>query len=145
MFAADGNWSNNTSPELWNKNNTLMTVNNGSFLKTIFDPSPSNYAVPKSAAFTGFDHPSGNVAGSWQYGFYFYTLGWQTGPTHFIPAIGDRYFGGNIQEHNEYINYWTAGPVNNSQAYDLNVRHNFINSALVLNKAYAFCIWACKL
>lgn len=92
------NWSTSTNIEYWNKGNSVMTVNNNKIYKTIYSPSPTNYAEPKSAAFTGFTTTGGNTTTSSQFnitgpfnsGWNFYSEPNFSGLTVFFQALGYR-------------------------------------------------------
>ena len=89
------NNSYNSSYELWNKGNTVTTVNNNTIHKTIYSPSPTGYLEPKTAAFTGFSisggngaWPSGNIMGGYKQGYTFYCQPNAIGGTVFFNAFG---------------------------------------------------------
>ena len=85
------------STELWNKGNMTLNYNNDNVDKTIYDPAPYLFCIPKSAAFTGFSSGTergrtapGNITGTFNKGYTFYTRFWQNGATFFLPALGYR-------------------------------------------------------
>ena len=97
MYGAESGWCN-TNLELWNKGNTVYTNNNNTVYKTIYDPSPSDYSIPKTAAFTGFTttgynsttYSEFNVVGAYNGGWNFYCLPNFNGPMIFFKALGCR-------------------------------------------------------
>ena len=97
MYGADWGWCS-SNVELWNKGNTVYTANNNTVYKTIYDPSPSDYNIPKTAAFTGFTttgynsdtYAQFNVAGSYNKGWNFYSQPNFMGATIFFKALGCR-------------------------------------------------------
>ena len=142
-----GNFEIFTQPsnEMWNKGNTLTTLNNNVVNKTIYDPCPSNYKIPRSAAFTycnssgGDQNENFNVSGSFNKGWYFYTNGWQTGTTYFLPALGNRENGltgvggaGNYfvsaRENNDRVRqlYFVSGRVAVTDVYGSSVARNVL-------------------
>ena len=97
MYGSEGGWCSN-NPELWNKGNTVYTCNNNTVYKTVYDPSPSYYSVPKTAAYTGFtttgynsdNYSEFNVFGSYNSGWNFYSQPNASGPCVFLKALGCR-------------------------------------------------------
>ena len=134
MYIAEGNWCAQNNTELWNKGNTLYTMNNNTVYKTIYDPLPFNYKLPRPAAFSGFSNRS-----SYNNGNYFYTgIG---GNTIFFPSIGDRTWrSGDIQEYNEVGDYPTAGPANEGNSIFLFSPNGTPNYYQVDKKAFGFTI-----
>ena len=116
LYPYKGNGSNgygNGSLELWNKGNTATSLNNNTVCKTIYDPSPSGFVLPKPAAFTGF---SGSNVSGWSAGWNFYCQLNKTGGTIFFPAFGYRVSGGGAIHLGESGGYWSAG-ASTSSAY----------------------------
>ena len=102
--------------------------------KTIYDPNPVGFVMPKPAAFTGFGLGGGNsvspnIYGTFNNGYYFYTAGWQTGSTVFFNSLGERYTSG-LSRSKTLILYPTSGPANSVSAYAL-----WINGGSV----YCYC------
>ena len=97
MYGSEGGWCS-TNLELWNKGNAVYTCNNNTVNKTIYDPSPSDYYVPKTAAYTGFtttgynsdNYSEFNVAGSYNKGWNFYSQPNFNGSNIFFKALGCR-------------------------------------------------------
>jgi hypothetical protein len=135
MYVANGNWCGQNNTELWNKGNTLYTMNNNSVYKTIYDPLPFNYKLPCPAAFSGFSSGSSG----YNKGNYFYTgVG---GNTIFIPSIGDRkYADGSIQEYDLVGDYLTSGPANSNHSIFLYSTQGTTRVNEVNCKAFAFPI-----
>ena len=102
---------------MWNKGNTLTTLNNNVVYKTIYDPCPSNYSIPRSAAFSYCNSGGGdqtgnfNVSGSFNKGWYFFTDGWYTGGTYYLPALGNRTPG--LTDFGSSGNYFVSARYNN--------------------------------
>ena len=85
--------------DYWNKNFTsVASVDNTITIKTIYDPSVSGFALPRTAAFTNFTLSGNgtansgefNVSGSFTKGWNFYTNGWRTDNIVFFHALGIR-------------------------------------------------------
>ena len=134
MFISDGNWCSVNYLELWNKGNTVYTLNNNTIHKTIYDPLPYNYNMARSAAFSNF-----TTRVSFNKGNYFYTgIG---SNTIFIPSVGDRTWRtGNVQEYNDTGDYLTAGPANEGCSIFLYSPSGNPNYYQVDYKAFAFTI-----
>lgn len=122
-FLVEGSWSSNNSLEFWNKGNTSTGYDNAIVHKTIYDPSPSGYKLPQTAAFSGFS--GSNISGAFNKGWSFYCLPNATGPTIFFPALGFRDVshervngsnGGVVSFFGYYGIYYTAGPHPTSSA-----------------------------
>ncbi len=98
MFGSESGWCSDAHVELWNKGNSIMSINNNYVYKTIYDPSPSYFSLPKSAAFTAFtttgynssSQNEFNVSGSFNNGWNFYCNPKFTGETIFFPTLGCR-------------------------------------------------------
>ena len=106
---------------LWNANNSLTTVNNNRIVKTIYDPSPRGYAMPPSAAFTGF-----SKSGTFDKGWHSRTGYPAPNDKIYFPASGVRDDGfitldipGTVKGVGGFGYYWTAGPSNTDKGYNL--------------------------
>ena len=115
------NWNSTFSPELWNKGNTLYTLNNNPIYKTIYDPTTQQYAIPKPTSYTNFTLNGVNKAEinttiAFKNGYFLYTMGWHTGKTIFFPAFGGRYQSG-ISNFNQVLLWPTSGPANSSSSH----------------------------
>ena len=152
---ADG-WSSNYKYDFWNYGNTDVSNNNNPVKKTIYSPSPTDYAEPKTAAFTGFTLSGGsatsgfNVSGSFSKGWYFYCQPNFTGTTIFFYGIGfrDVYSGrvnlsttGSVAKVNTYGGYWTAGPGSNATlAHNLDFDSGGIDPQYEFFRAYGMSV-----
>ena len=81
-YSSNNDWSSSHNYDYWNINFTSAAdANNTATIKTIYDPSPTSFTLPKTAAFTGFSTTGGNtsnssqfnVSGSFNKGWYFLT------------------------------------------------------------------------
>lgn len=98
--------------ELYNKGNTRTDINSNNINKTIYDPSPIHYRLPKSAAYTGFTNS--NISGGFNNGLNYYTSLNRPSPTIFLHALGYRSRSDNsLANVNRDILHNTAGPYNN--------------------------------
>lgn len=110
-FVLSASWSADNKYDFWNKNYTDATVNNYEVKKTIYSPSPTGYAEPRTAAFTGFTTSGGNstsnfnVSGGFNKGWSFYCQPKFIGTTIFFPALGYRDIG------NGRVDASTAGTI----------------------------------
>ena len=145
-------WTTEHSIEFWDKGNTVLTVNNNPIHKTIYDPCPSLYTIPASAAFTGFSKngivnggPSDlNISGTFNKGAYFYT-GVGTN-TIFIPVLGWREIQSStsavpakVDAYGEANNTWINGCFQNTKGI---WGHYFGYSSDWINTAtYDYCAW----
>jgi len=84
-----------SSFELWNKGNNVTTINNNPVIKTIYDPCPTNYTLPRTAAFTGF---TTTLAASYN----FKLFGW---------------YQGGVVDFNGSGWYWLSGPSSSGYSY----------------------------
>ena len=105
--------SSRSSLELWNKGNSITTVNNNTVNKTIYSTAPSNYVEPNSAAYTGFTNS--NISSTYNYGIYYFANPNATGNTIYFYTSGYR-DGTTLSHWHDYGHWWTAGPVNSNQA-----------------------------
>lgn len=125
-FMYDSDWNNSHSFQLWNKafsTDSDPGITNVATQKTIYDPSISGFALPTTAAFTGFTSTGGNttnggqfnVSGSFNKGWNFYSDGWKSGGTIFFEVLGfrDNYSGrgatGVVAFSQAEGLYWTSG------------------------------------
>lgn len=127
--------------DLWNKGNSVTTLNNNVVNKTIYSSSPVNYSEPKAAAFTGFT--SSNVSGSFNAGYNFYCNPNQTGSTIFFSALGYLVYNSNaIIRVNTQGNYWTANPYSASSGRDFQFNSGSISEQITDIYSYGFPIRA---
>jgi hypothetical protein len=134
MFNTSSGYGSN-SLELWNKNNTAKDVNNNTVHKTIYDPSPTGYVLPKPAAFTGFS--TSNTSG-WSTGWNFYGQLNKTGSTVFFPAFGWRYTT-TFSVVSVIGDYWSAAP--STSARGLNFDSNNVNPLFEWSRDYGFSVY----
>ena len=131
-------WCLSHSYEFWSKGNTVATITNQKIVKTIFDPSISGYILPSSAAFTGFtkygtntfQSSEYNVSGAFLNGWSFYTMGWKSGLTFHLYALGWRNTynsDGSITSYEYGGTYWTAIMASNTMTYQLHIEPVRIN------------------
>lgn len=110
LYVNDGDWYWGHNDKLWggtpfneadiNYNN--IVANNGAVHKSIFDPCPSGWMMPKSDAWMGFTSTGLNTSDYNQHNFTnptdaqtlhgmsFYMDGWRSGKTSFFPYCGWR-------------------------------------------------------
>ena len=93
--------------------------------KTVYDPCPVGACVPPIGAWSAFNKD--NVAGSYNYGYYFYAKPHMSGDVTFYPAMGSLSTSNatstkiyaNVQNFGVSISYWSSCPNNASSAYYL--------------------------
>ncbi len=125
-YVQDNDWNDSHNFQFWNKNFSTDSdpgITNTATAKTIYDPSVSGFALPRTATFTNFtssgDNTSNsgqfNVSGSFNKGWNFYTNGWRTGSTIFFHSLGFRDTNrgrgatGNLGYSFECGFYWLSG------------------------------------
>ena len=115
----------------WNANHTnfftpASNANNQQYtIKTVYDPCPVGACVPPIGAWSGFSNT--NVAGAFNYGFYFYPQPNMGGSPTFYPAMGalstsnptSTKIYANVQNFGVSISYWSSCPNNPTSAYYL--------------------------
>lgn len=102
-------WSTLHSLEYWNKDNVLLTCNNNKVYKTIYDPCPAGFVMPKTGAFNHFT--KSNISSTTNKGVYFFTQPNRTGNVVFFYSLGERRPSGSLSYLHEG-GYWLAGPGN---------------------------------
>lgn len=124
-------WMSSVYPyNLWNMANGTST-GDVAVSKTVYDPCPPGYCVPRRYAFTGFTATGANTSTASQFnvedrdgdeaissadfenekGWYFYTNSSKT-RTIFFPAAGyRRYSGSSLRSVGDIGSYWFAAPV----------------------------------
>jgi len=130
-YMKDKDWSDTHSYQFWSKSFTDDPgVTNATTLKTIYSPSPSGFAEPKTAAFTSFTSTGNNssnqnqfnIKGGFNKGWNFYTNGWKTGDVFFIPCIGYRsHDNGKVLDTNASSDFWTNGAKTTSYGRSLGI------------------------
>ena len=108
----------------WDADNTAFSTDSR-VVKTINDPCPPGFCVPRFFAFTGFTSTGENsthdpdIYGDWvaqddaagrPAGWNFTTTGTDADKTLFFPLGGFRPYNGNIASVSERGYYWTAAP-----------------------------------
>ncbi len=92
--------------------------NNDPIHKTIFDPSPTYYTLPRSAAFTGFTTTGVDTDNSSEFnsskittlGGFFYCEPNFHGTICYFSTLGIRDVSGDLARWHYEGNYWSAGP-----------------------------------
>ena len=144
-YVQDNDWNDSHNFQFWNKNFSTDSdpgITNTATLKTVYDPSVSGFALPRTAAFTNFtssgDYTNNideyNVSGSFNKGWNFYTNGWKSGSTIFFSALGfrDTYSNhstgtGAVAYVSEDGVYWAAGAYSASRGRDLSFNSGEMN------------------
>ena len=155
-YVQDNDWSESHNWDYWNKNFTsAASVDNTITTKTIYDPSVSGFALPRTAAFTNFtssgDNTSNsgqfNVSGSSNKGWNFYTNGWRTGSTVFFHALGfrDTYSGrssgtGDVAYVGESGFFWSAGAYSASSGRSLGFGSGGVGPQSREDRSYGFTV-----
>ncbi len=115
----------NGSLELWCKGNTSIGQNNNTINKTIYDPSPSYFKLPKSASFSGFVTSNTTTYINVQSlsGYFFYTIYLCQGNIMPLYQLGCRNPSSYVTDWNginfSHGNWWTGIPNNNSNGFNL--------------------------
>ena len=144
-YVQDNDWNDSHNFQFWNKNFSTDSdpgITNTATLKTVYDPSVSGFALPRTAAFTGFtltgdntyDSADFNVSGSFNQGYFFYTNGWKTGSTIFFDGLGyrDTYSGrssgtGAVAYVGVVGSFWSAGAYSASYGRGLTFDSGYVN------------------
>ena len=148
IYYVGDSWSSTNKYDYWNYGNTVTTNNNNPVYKTIYSPSPTGFAEPKTAAFTGFTSSGGNqtsgfnVSGSFNKGWNFYCQPNATGSTVFFSALGYRVYNtGAVADVSGSGNYWSAGPSSTSSyARYLRFLSGSVGPQYEYNRAYGFSV-----
>ena len=161
----DGRYSNGVAHyrNLWDATQTVHsgnsdtnrpTATNGNnnadknTVKTVYDPCPPGFCVPRRNAYSGFlraaTQTTGNpetsgqtwVKGSWNRGLTFYTQMQASGATIFFPADGARsWYTGELMFNSSL--YWTAALLDNSRAAYMNLNRIYVGPYYgIYNVAY---------
>ena len=152
-YVQDNDWSESHNFQFWNKNFSTDSdpgITNTTTAKTIYDPSVSGFALPRTAAFTNFTSSGNNtsnggefnVSGSFNKGWNFYVNGWRTGSTVFFHALGfrDTYSGrsatGAVASVGEIGRYWSAGAYSASNGRLLTFYSGSVNPQYWIDRSY---------
>ena len=153
-YVQDNDWNDSHNFQFWNKNFSTGTdpgITNTATLKTVYDPSVSGFALPRTAAFTGFtstgentlNSAEFNVSGSFNKGWNFYTNGWRNGLTIFFPTLGfrdthtERSTGtGDILMYGDGGYYWTSGAITDIHGRNMAFRDNYVYPQDSFNRSY---------
>lgn len=127
-YINDGDWYWGHNDKLWGGvpfddatvNYNDIVANNGATEKSIFDPCPSGWILPKSDAWMGFTSTGMNT-GTYaeqnyanhgnehaHHGMTFYMQAWHSGPTSFFPLCGWRTGDGSCFVVNACGGYYTS-------------------------------------
>ena len=158
-YVNNNSWSNASSLtyQYWNKNFTAAaSVNNTATLKTIYSPSPSGFAEPQTAAFTGFTSTGGNVTnssqfnvgGTWNKGWNYYTNGWKTGSTVFFAGLGYRTVHngatGTLAGNGKEGCFWTSGASTVTNARYIGFGTDYVAAQTADPHSYGFSVRSVK-
>jgi hypothetical protein len=122
-------WCSTTYNGWWCAGNTETGADQVT-VKTIYDPSPAGYTIPRCNAFLGFrlgtSGESPNANGDFTNGYYFWN-GYRTSSsdstdemkTIFFPAAGGRNSKSTLNNVTLNGNYWSAVPNNNNSGHYL--------------------------
>lgn len=150
-------WCTTTHWNLWNLNLTAAAnVDATTVKKTVYDPCPAKFTLPKTGAYTGFTNSGTGESGNayWttshaQYGIgsNFPTNSFQNPignpSTIFFFALGaiDHYDTGTIKYVGEAGHYWTAGNYSNGWGRYLYFPNNYIDPQDYHGRSYGFSVW----
>ena len=159
-YVQDNDWNESHNWDYWNKNFTsAASIDNTITTKTIYDPSVSGFALPRTAAFTNFTSSGNNtsnggefnVSGNFNKGWNFYTNGWRTGSTVFFHALGfrDTYSGrssgtGAVAYVGENGYYWSAGAYSASSGRSLYFGSGLVYPQYWDNRSYGVTVRSVK-
>lgn len=127
--------------------------------KTVYDPCPPGYSVPRGAAFTGFTTDGTNVEGNltkfrvedrnldgvitsddYERGWYFYTDNSKT-RTIYFPTSGYRKgASGELEFVTGYGYYWSAALGTQYDGYDMDIANNRVQPMSKYSRSRAFSI-----
>ena len=138
-------WDATQTVHSGNSTSTLPTATNGAngadknTVKTVYDPCPPGFCVPRRNAYSGFlsssgassasggNPPPGSYAkGAFNAGYTFYTQNTNSGATIFFPGGGGRYYNNANTLYTESGFYWTAACLNAYLVGYLNINSNYV-------------------
>ena len=154
-YKRNDDWSSSHNYDYWNISFTSSTdVNNIATEKTVYDPSPTGFTLPRTAAFTGFTTTGNNtsnssqfnVSGSWNSGWNFFT-GVNSG-TIFFDGLGYRntYNGatGAVVYVGEEGSFWASGASSASDGRYLDFDSGFVYPQYAYNRSSGFSVRSVK-
>lgn len=154
LYVNDGDWFWGHNDQLWGGipfdqatiNYSDIVANNGATKKSIFDPCPSGWMLPKSDAWMGFTSTGLNTNGvttqtdhiatqnyqNWgteyaDYGMLFYMQAWRSGPTSFFPLCGWRTGDGSCFVVLQCGGYYTSAASYNNASSILHIHPGLVN------------------
>lgn len=153
LYVNDGDWYWGHNDKLWggipfssatiNYNN--IVANNGAVNKSIFDPCPSGWMLPKSDAWMGFTNTGLNTSATSDanhiatqnyenygtervdHGMIFYMQAWRSGPTSFFPLCGWRTGDGSCFVVNACGGYYTSASSFNNATSIFHIHPSLVN------------------
>ena len=137
----------------WNINFTsAVNANNTNIIKTIYDPSVSDFCLPRTAACTNFTTSGANRApsnanGSFNKGWNYYKNE-STGETIFFEALGYRnsYSGdnGDILGVGSSVYFWLSGGADYRRAFSLEAYYSSTSPYRPNYFSYGFSVYPVK-
>lgn len=152
-YINDGDWYWGHNDKLWggvpfddatiNYNNVV--ANNGAVNKSLFDPCPSGWMLPKSDAWMGFTNTGMNTSVSSEaahkaaqnyqnygtersdMGMLFYMQAWRSGPTSFFPLCGWRTGDGSCFVVRMCGGYYTSAASYNNASSIFHIHPSLVN------------------
>ena len=146
-YVNDNDWSQSHNWDYWNINFTgAAGVNNTATEKTVYDPSPTGFTLPRTAAFTGFTTTGNNtttssqfnVSGSWDSGWNFFTG--VNSNTIFFDGLGFRDTYGAVVYVGEAGLFWASGASSASFGRILFFRSGFVRPQGADGRSYGFSV-----
>lgn len=140
------NWTNAIHYNLWSANNTVLTGNDNSVVKTVYDPSPVGFKMPASNAWTRFTSDgtsTGTINGIWKGDGYDFYLNAGKNTTAFYPATGYRDVStGNAGNIGTSAYYWAATPngFEGNYGYTLYLSNGRVGPGNGNYRAYGFSV-----
>lgn len=148
LYVNDGDWYWGHNDELWGGipfdkatiNYKDTVANNGATNKSLFDPCPSGWMLPKSDAWMGFTKTGLNTSNNHDlqnyknyksenndHGIVFYMEAWRSGPTSFFPFCGWRTGDGSCFVVNQCGGYYTSAASFNNASSILHIHSSLVN------------------